>query len=343
MTTTRGIRSVRRAAAKRTILSALDENNPSNDSGIPSTSTSTSKLATVNTNQNVVHLLDNNSTINNNDNNNNNNTIPHKPFRIPKDVDCTNSESIHILLQDIEKEVKQRQESVAIKCCEAIKKQHEAYFLQGMKIEKSVKKMTIGEFNEKYMKKSRGSNNGNGNGNGNGSDSDSDNCNEEGKDIIALMKSLMSESTGTGNNNNNNNNNCASGLGKKRFRNDFPNLGKMDLETPARPLRSGHNMRTPATILRTAKRGEMLMSVNGSPVEPVEDGSLIATVSKKRRANGNGIPGSAAFDINVGGKVISLSDPSAMSHLSNEMKNTVSAQLNVLQDQISRLMTQIDN
>jgi hypothetical protein len=49
------------------------------------------------------------------------------------------------------------------------------------------------------------------------------------------------------------------------------------------------------------------------------------------------------FDINVGGKVISLSDANSMSELSNEMKSTVSAQLNVLQDQISRLMTQIEN
>ena len=82
-------------------------------------------------------------------------------------------------------------------------------------------------------------------------------------------------------------------------------------------------------------------SANGSPVEQCEDGALVATVTKKRRANG--IPDSAMFDINIGGKVISLSDPSAMSHLSNEMKNNVSAQLSVLQDQISKLMSQMES
>ncbi len=86
--------------------------------------------------------------------------------------------------------------------------------------------------------------------------------------------------------------------------------------------------------------------MNGSPVEPCDEGSLVATVSKKRRANGStvsSIGGAAMFDINVGGRLISLSDPSAMSHLTNEMKSTVTQQLNVLQDQIAKLMTQIEH
>ncbi len=84
---------------------------------------------------------------------------------------------------------------------------------------------------------------------------------------------------------------------------------------------------------------QQLRSANGSPIEQCEDGALVATVSKKRR--GNGLPEAAMFDINVGGKVISLSDPNAMSSLSNDMKDSVTAQLSVLQDQLSMLMTQI--
>jgi len=68
---------------------------------------------------------------------------------------------------------------------------------------------------------------------------------------------------------------------------------------------------------------------------------LVATVAKKRRANGKLEP--ASFDININGQVISLSDdPNAMNDLSDEMKTTVSAQLNVLQDQLARMMSQIE-
>ena len=88
----------------------------------------------------------------------------------------------------------------------------------------------------------------------------------------------------------------------------------------------------------------LFRSANGSPIEQCEEGALVATVSKRRRPNGiGGIPGEAMFDINVGGEVISLSDPNSMTNLSNQMKSTVTAQLNVLQDQISKLMSQIES
>mmetsp|Transcript_23474 Transcript_23474/g.29578 ORF Transcript_23474/g.29578 Transcript_23474/m.29578 type:complete len:320 (+) Transcript_23474:154-1113(+) len=319
MPTTRA-KSVRRAAAKRTILSALDENNPSNDP-FDFSSSSSSSVKIVHASNDTVSFQ---SSSNNHHSSDSSSSIPHRPFRIPKDLDCTSPDSVNTLLKDIEREVKNRQEDMAIKCCEAIKKQHEAYFLRGMKIEKSVKKMTIREFNEKFMKGL----------------SVSDNSDKETKedvgglvgcaDIITMMKSIANSSS-------------VPILGKKRFRNDAHGYGKMDLETPVRPLRAGNSVRTPATILRTAKRGETLLSVNGSPVEACDEGALVATVSKKRRANGSNPTGAAMFDINVGGRLISLSDPRAMTHLTNEMKSTVTQQLNVLQDQISKLMTQIEN
>ena len=215
MPTTRA-RSVRRAAAKRTILSALDENKPSNDTIIPTTSKMMEGVKDL-YNQDV--------------------DFPQqRPFEIPNEFDSTNSESIKVLLEDIEKEVKRLQESVAIKCCEAIKKQHETYFLKTMKIEKSVKKMTVREFNEKYMKNNVRNND-----------------EVQNADIVALMKSVMIES------NCNQGNSAVSTMGKKRFRDDMPGKNTaMSLETPARPLRVG-NMRTPGTVLRTAKRGETLM------------------------------------------------------------------------------------
>ena len=95
-------------------------------------------------------------------------------------------------------------------------------------------------------------------------------------------------------------------------------------------------------------------SANGSPVEHSEEGSLVATVAKKRRdrTNGSGGGGSdgtddeatgAAFDINVGdGRYISLSDPNTIEHLDDDMKNAAMNQLKILQDQMASLMAQLD-
>ena len=218
MPTTRA-RSARRAAAKRTILAALDENSASNDSNIPTIS----KVTIVNKEDQDEYNADGSIS-----------SLPSRPFRIPNDFDGTNAESINILLEDIEKEVKNLQESIAIKCCEAIKRQHEAYFRKAMKIEKSVKKMKIKDFNQKYMKKNN----------------DDGNVNPVNKDIIALMKSFMNDVA-------ENNGSSNSALGKKRFRNFGPGFNSMDLETPSRP--TGRNLRTPGTVLRTAKKGEILM------------------------------------------------------------------------------------
>ncbi len=83
-----------------------------------------------------------------------------------------------------------------------------------------------------------------------------------------------------------------------------------------------------------------------------EEGDLIATVSKKRRGNANASHdeddsgmqiGGAVFDISVGdGRMISLSDPSTMEHLTNEMKSTAKNQLNVLQNQLSQLLSKLN-
>lgn len=80
-------------------------------------------------------------------------------------------------------------------------------------------------------------------------------------------------------------------------------------------------------------------SQNGSPLEAFEKGSVIATVTKRRRGNET-----ANFEINVGdGKFISLSDPSGVQELDSDMKATAATQLKVLQDQMASLMAQLTN
>ena len=79
-------------------------------------------------------------------------------------------------------------------------------------------------------------------------------------------------------------------------------------------------------------------SANGSPVETHEVGSVVATVTKKRR----GYDSSANFEINVGeGRVISLNDPTGFNGLDSDMKATAASQLKVLQDQMASLMAQL--
>ena len=81
--------------------------------------------------------------------------------------------------------------------------------------------------------------------------------------------------------------------------------------------------------------------MNGSPVDTVEEGTLVATVSKKRRGNDKT---SAVFDINVGeGRYISLSDPNTVKLLDDSAKESASSQLQVIQDQIAVLMAQLNN
>jgi len=109
------------------------------------------------------------------------------------------------------------------------------------------------------------------------------------------------------------------------------------MATPAVRPRNPANQ---SSVLRTARKGEGLYSQNGSPLETYEKGSVIATVAKKRRGNGD----TANFEINVGdGKFISLNDPSGVQELDSNMRATAATQLKVLQDQMASLMAQLQN
>jgi len=110
---------------------------------------------------------------------------------------------------------------------------------------------------------------------------------------------------------------------------------KRCFETPAPRTRRPAQVNT---ILRTARRGEAMYSMNGSPVAATEPGTVIATVCKKRRGNE-----SASVEINVGdGQYISLNDPGGVSGLDAQMKQTAASQLKVLQDQMASLMAQLE-
>lgn len=272
-------RSARRAATrtntKRTILSALDENKPATTEELQIESCS---------------------------------SISPK-CNLP-DLDVLQSDSINAILSDIKSQVKSKQESLTIKGIEMAKNQQEVFFVGTMRLDKSIKKMTIREFNQKYM---------------------------ENESIIDELKSIMSTFSTA---------DVANHHSRNKSSNNFacsnPKRGTKVLETPVRQLTQGKSHCTPGTILRTVRKGEQIFSVNGSPVNQTEDGDLVATVSKKRKGNDQGGKGAAMFDINIDGRTISLSDPTTMDHLTKEMKNTAMSQLNVLQDQLSKLLSHLE-
>lgn len=285
--TRRARRAATRTNTKRTILSALNEDEPISDD------------------------FNNTNTIGTDDlkSNTMNSQLP--------DLDIFKVECIEAILQDIKKQVKTKQESISITGAEINKHQQEVYFINTMKLEKSVKKMTIREFNQKHM--------------------------SAGENIIDIMKQIMEAQP-------------PKAGAKKRVRPQYQNqpqqqqqyMGSgLPLETPVRQIRPGIASRTPGTILRTARKNEAIYSANGSPINQTEEGDLIATVSKKRRGNSSGasseyVGDGTMFGISVGdGRTISLSDPDTMDHLTNEMKNTAKNQLNVLQDQLSKLLSKL--
>lgn len=79
--------------------------------------------------------------------------------------------------------------------------------------------------------------------------------------------------------------------------------------------------------------------MNGSPIDKVDEGGLVATVTKKRKGNST----VAAFDINLGeGNYISLNDPSAIQNLDSNARSSAVSQIKVLQDQMALMMQQLE-
>jgi len=225
-------------------------------------------------------------------------------FEIPPDFDGSSTESVKILLQDIEHKLKKLQESIHYKSSMLVEQQKDIYFVAMMNVPRNIKNMTVRDFNKKYL--------------------------EEGEDIIKLIGTIAEDA-------HNNQSN------KKRFPNGDNTLVErttaMEFKTPLRNIRPGAEFRTPGTLMRTIKRGEILYSIDGSPVDQTETGDLVATVSKKTRGND-----AAVFDINVGdGRYISLSNPSSIQNLDPEMKSTAKTQLKVMQDQMTMLMAKLGN
>mmetsp|Transcript_24504 Transcript_24504/g.36511 ORF Transcript_24504/g.36511 Transcript_24504/m.36511 type:complete len:292 (+) Transcript_24504:233-1108(+) len=241
-------------------------------------------------------------------------------FVLPDEISTEgpdSEENIRLLIDDIEAELQKRKDAIIVKADQAVAEQKQIAYLRSIKLSKSVRKMTIKEYNKMY-----------------------------GGDLLEMFQTFELKDDEL---------NSSSGIcpsGKKRIRpvgnggivsSSTMISGKMCLETPARSVPTGRNPNTPATVIRTVRKGEIAYSENGSPVDIVEQGDLVATVHKKRRGNDNNNM-SAAFDIKVGdGRYINLSDPGSTDDLTKEMKDAARIQLKVLQDQMESLMAKLGN
>ena len=69
---------------------------------------------------------------------------------VPADLDGTSSSQIELLLQDLERETESRIKSIEERAAQAVEEQREAAFLGSIRLDRSVKAMTLGEFSERH-------------------------------------------------------------------------------------------------------------------------------------------------------------------------------------------------
>jgi hypothetical protein len=113
-----------------------------------------------------------------------------------------------------------------------------------------------------------------------------------------------------------------------RMESSLQSAHEYGMETPAHTRR---NKRDIATAPRTVRRGEQVLSRNGSPIELCEEGTLVATVSKTRRE--------ASLEIHVGqGLFINIDDAQGIEAASPGQKEMARVQLEELRNKIDILL-----
>ena len=134
-------------------------------------------------------------------------------------IDGTSRSQIDLLLQDLESEVQSRIDGITDRASQGVEEQREAAFLAGIRLDRTAKKMTIGDFNAKF-----------------------------GCDIVADVMAIV-KAGGT----------AEAGKKRIRPGVVASAAGSGNpLETPA-PKSRGAAQQIPGTILRTVRRGEAVL------------------------------------------------------------------------------------
>mmetsp|Transcript_34027 Transcript_34027/g.101666 ORF Transcript_34027/g.101666 Transcript_34027/m.101666 type:complete len:211 (-) Transcript_34027:145-777(-) len=210
MPATRAARSVRRKAAARTILGALDENEPSAAAAVAAPAVSANPAGAPASKNDASDLTE--------------------TIQLPSDFDGSEPSTIRLLLEDISREVKKRQDSIALLADQAKSEQQGLAFVHKMKMQKNVREMTLRDFDAKF-----------------------------GCDILAEVRKAMTTGGEGGL--------ALPAAGKKRDRPGGAKVGApkvrvggggLTLETPA-PKVGGITSHAPGTALRTVRRGEAIL------------------------------------------------------------------------------------
>jgi hypothetical protein len=135
-------------------------------------------------------------------------------------IDGTSRAQIDLLLQDLESEVQSRIDGITDRASQGVEEQREAAFLAGIRLDRTAKKMTIGDFNAKF-----------------------------GCDIVADVMAIV-KSSGA----------AEAGKKRIRPGDVASSSAASSnpLETPA-PKSRGAAQQAPGTILRTVRRGEAVL------------------------------------------------------------------------------------
>jgi len=137
-------------------------------------------------------------------------------------VDGTNESHISMVIEDLEKGFEKKLDGIKTEMMECKNEQLQAHYSGMMKIPKSTREMTIQEFNDKYN-----------------------------SNLLDLLRMTRSASIG------NTSPSVSTGVVARKV--PAPMCGKRDrFETPA-PYRANRPMQTPATVVRTVRRGEMML------------------------------------------------------------------------------------
>jgi len=94
--------------------------------------------------------------------------------------------------------------------------------------------------------------------------------------------------------------------------------------------------------MRVPRNGEVVMSMNGSPLAQ-DDARMIATI-KKRKNNEVNSQSAIALELDTGdGSFVNLAVPGVVDTMDKSMKANAVSKLKSLQDEVAALMAQLGN
>ncbi len=229
---------------------------------------------------------------------------------LPEELDGTNLGHVNAFIQDLTDQVDSRCSSIRKTADTAVMALRSALQVALMRIPKNVRKMTLEEFEEEYggslLEVARG-----------GAEQQVERALGEARG--GKRKEVPS---------------TPGGARELRSACKAPRYGGVGA-TPMKGCSGNDVPQTPATV-RAPRRGEMVLSVDGSPL--AQQDQVLATVKKMKKEDAASI----ALEMDTGdGTFLNIAAPGAVEQMDEEMKETAKSKLKNLQDEVAALMAQL--